>query len=247
MPVGRGQWCRAQSRKRRAVDGSGPSQRRGTTAHYLRVKRYASAAKHGSRRHSRNDSVPSRRNRVINAMRSLIIDDEAGARLRLRRLLQAQDCVEIVGGVEDGMAAVSEIERLRPDLLFLDIQMPGLDGFSVLKALPHDFPLPLVIFITGFHEHAMKAFEAKALAYLLKPIETDRLNEMVERAWRLHRSTDDRSQDDLKVKSLVKEATRRLERIVARKLDKYWLVDPSDVVFFQMDNGTWIMHGFRLI
>jgi DNA-binding LytR/AlgR family response regulator len=170
-------------------------------------------------------------------MRSLIIDDEAGARLRLRRLLQAQDCVEIVGEAEDGMAAVGEIERLRPDLLFLDIQMPGLDGFSVLKALPHDFPLPLVIFITGFHEHAMKAFEAKALAYLLKPIETDRLNEMVDRAWRLHRSADDRSQDDLKVKTLVKEATRRLERIVARKLDKYWLVNPSDVLFFQMDNG----------
>lgn len=129
---------------------------------------------------------------MVNAMRSLIIDDEAGARLRLRRLLQAHDCVEIVGEAEDGMVAVSEIERLRPDLVFLDIQMPGLDGFSVLKALPHDFPLPLVIFITGFHEHAMKAFEAKALAYLLKPIETDRLNDMVERAWRLHSFSDDR-------------------------------------------------------
>lgn len=174
---------------------------------------------------------------MVNAMRSLIVDDEAGARLRLRRLLQAQDCVEIVGEAEDGMVAVSEIERLKPDLIFLDIQMPGLDGFSVLKALPHDLPLPLVIFITGFHEHAMKAFEAKALAYLLKPIETDRLNDMVERAWRLHSFSDDRTQDDLKVKSLVKEATRRLERIVARKLDKYWLVDPSDVLFFQMDNG----------
>jgi DNA-binding LytR/AlgR family response regulator len=178
---------------------------------------------------------------VVNAMRSLIIDDEASARLRLRRLLQAQHCVEIVGEAEDGMAAVREIEHQRPDLVFLDIQMPGLDGFSVLKALPRDFPLPLVIFVTGFHEHAMKAFEAKALAYLLKPIETDRLNEMVERAWRLHSFSEDRSQDDLKVKSLVKESTRRLERIVARKLDKYWLVDPADVVFFS--DGQWNRAG----
>jgi DNA-binding LytR/AlgR family response regulator len=170
-------------------------------------------------------------------MRSLLIDDEAGARLRLRRLLQGEDRVEIVGEAEDGLVAVSEIERVRPDLVFLDVQMPGLDGFSVLKALPHDFPSPLVVFVTGFHEHAMKAFEAKALAYLLKPVETDRLQEMIERAWRVHSFSDDRTQDDHKIRSLVKESTRRFERIVARKLDKYWLVDPADVVFFYMDNG----------
>jgi DNA-binding LytR/AlgR family response regulator len=170
-------------------------------------------------------------------MRSLLVDDESKARMRLRHLLQAQERVEIVGEAEDGVAAVAEVERLRPDLVFLDVQMPGLDGFSVLKALPQDIPFPLVIFVTGFHEQAMKAFEMKALAYLLKPVEMDRLYEMVERAWRLYCFSEDRGQDDGKIKTLIKDVAPRLERIVARKLDRYWLVDPSDVLFFFTDNG----------
>ena len=121
-------------------------------------------------------------------LQSLLIDDELNARTRLRRLLENDERIEIVGEAEDGLEAVAEIERLRPDLIFLDIQMPGLDGFEMLQALPASLPKPLVIFVTGFHEHAMAAFEANAVAYLLKPIEVERLREMVDRAWRLHRS-----------------------------------------------------------
>jgi DNA-binding LytR/AlgR family response regulator len=127
----------------------------------------------------------------MKSLRSLLIDDELNARTRLRRLLQSENRVEIVGEAKDGFEAVAEIERLRPDLIFLDIQMPGLDGFQVLRALPASSPSPLVIFVTGFHEHAMAAFNANAIAYLLKPVEADRLREMVERAWRLHHSSED--------------------------------------------------------
>lgn len=123
-------------------------------------------------------------------LRSLLIDDELNARTRLRRLLENDKRIDIIGEAEDGLVAVVEIERLRPDLIFLDIQMPGLDGFEMLQALPASLPKPLVIFVTGFHEHAMAAFEANAIAYLLKPIEVDRLREMVDRAWRLHGSLD---------------------------------------------------------
>jgi two-component system, LytTR family, response regulator len=123
-------------------------------------------------------------------LRSLLIDDELNARTRLRRLLQHEERISIVGEAKDGLEAVAEIERLQPDLIFLDIQMPGLDGFEMLQALPASLPKPLVIFVTGFHEHAMAAFDANAVAYLLKPIEVEQLREMVERAWRLHHSFD---------------------------------------------------------
>jgi DNA-binding LytR/AlgR family response regulator len=129
-------------------------------------------------------------------LRSLLIDDELNARIRLRRLLENEKRIEIVGEANDGLEAVAAIEQLRPDLIFLDIQMPGLDGFEMLKALPVSTAKPLVIFVTGFHEHAMAAFDANAIAYLLKPIEPERLREMVERAWRLSQSfgrTDPRS------------------------------------------------------
>lgn len=123
-------------------------------------------------------------------LRSLLIDDELNARTRLRQLLQHEERILIVGEAKDGLEAAAEIERLQPDLIFLDIQMPGLDGFEMLQALPASLPKPLVIFVTGFHEHALAAFNANAVAYLLKPIEVERLRETVKRAWQLHHSFD---------------------------------------------------------
>jgi len=87
----------------------------------------------------------------MNKLRSLVIDDEPNARMRLRRLLNDDERVEVIGEAKDGLEAVTEIQRLRPDLVFLDVQMPGLDGFEALKALPSELALPLIIFVTGFH------------------------------------------------------------------------------------------------
>jgi two-component system, LytTR family, response regulator len=171
-------------------------------------------------------------------MRTLLVDDEPSARLRLSRLLGDETHVEIIGEPADGVEAVKEIERLRPDLIFLDVQMPGLDGFDVLRALPRDSPLPLVIFVTGFHEYALKAFDANAVAYLLKPVEMDRLQEMVERAWRLHSFSEGRDTHDSKVKAVLSTAGHQFEHIVARKLDRLLLLEPHEVMFFHMDNGA---------
>src|SRR6201993_4702060 len=152
-------------------------------------------------------------------LRSLLIDDEPNARLRLRRLLKDEEHVEVIGEAKDGLEAVAEIQRLQPDLVFLDVQMPGLDGFETLKALPADLTLPLIIFVTGFHEHAMAAFDANAIAYLLKPVEPERLREMVERAWRLQNFADDRAQAANLIHKFAASVPRDFRQIVARKLD----------------------------
>ena len=100
-------------------------------------------------------------------MRSLIVDDEPGSRARLIRMLGSHPEISVIGEAQDGLEAVEKIETLKPDLLFLDIQMPGLTGFDVLRSIRPRIPLPLVIFITGYDQHALAAFQADALAYLL--------------------------------------------------------------------------------
>jgi len=106
-------------------------------------------------------------------MKALLIDDERLARNELRRLLAAHADIDIAGEAVDAEDAAAKIKALRPDLLFLDVQMPGADGFSLLEGL--EPPLPLVIFTTAYDEFAVKAFEFNALDYLLKPVDPNRL------------------------------------------------------------------------
>ena len=170
-------------------------------------------------------------------IRALLADDEQAARLRLRRLLDDLPSIEIIGEASNGIEALETIERLKPQLLFLDIQMPGLSGFEVLKSLSKDIPRPLTIFITGFHEHALEAFRARAIAYLLKPIEEDHLKEMVERAGHLLASTSSREEEDRNVNRLLEDDPLPLEQIVARKANRVFLLDPTEALFFYMDGG----------
>jgi two-component system, LytTR family, response regulator len=114
-------------------------------------------------------------------IRALIVDDEPLARQRVRVLLRDEPDVEIIGECQDGAEAVDCIKRLNPDVLFLDIQMPEMDGFSLLKKLPAE-KLPVVVFITAFDQHAVRAFDAHALDYLLKPFKSARFKEAVQRA-----------------------------------------------------------------
>ena len=114
-------------------------------------------------------------------IRTLIVDDEPLARQRLRRLLEADPHIAVVGESADGQQAVEDLRTLGPDLVFLDVQMPGLDGFGVLKALGKS-PLPAIIFVTAHDRFALQAFEVHALDYLLKPFDKDRFASAVERA-----------------------------------------------------------------
>lgn len=114
-------------------------------------------------------------------IRTLLVDDEPPARRKLRRLLAAENDVEIVGEAADGSAAVALIEQLTPDLVFLDMQMPELDGLDVVCAVGAS-RMPLVIFVTAYDGYAIKAFEVSALDYILKPFSRERLAAAVARA-----------------------------------------------------------------
>ena len=110
----------------------------------------------------------------MKTLTALIVDDEPLARAHLRRLLEAQH-LSILGEAENVPEALQLTEDLRPDLLFLDIQMPGLSGMQAASALLHLAHAPLIIFVTGYSEHAVAAFEQDALDYLVKPVSPDRL------------------------------------------------------------------------
>ncbi len=114
-------------------------------------------------------------------MRVLIVDDEALARQRVRRLLQNEADVDIVGEAGTGRDAVSLIKELRPDLVCLDVQMPELDGFGVLRELVGG-TLPMILFVTAYDEHAQRAFDVHAVDYVLKPVDADRFRAAFERA-----------------------------------------------------------------
>ena len=132
-------------------------------------------------------------------MRALIVDDEPLARRGvLLRLKKYQD-VEIVGECADGSSAVEKILELSPDVVFLDVQMPGMDGFDVLRTLPKE-DVPGVIFLTAYEQHALRAFEVHALDYLLKPVDDERFAAALDRARRHIDSS---------------EKTRAAERILA--------------------------------
>src|SRR5689334_17774635 len=120
-------------------------------------------------------------------MRVLIVDDEPIARQVLRQELDAIREVEIVGEAEDGQAALAMISALKPDLVLLDLQMPRMTGFEMIDRL-HETPPPVIVIVTAYDQHAIQAFEAGAVDYLLKPVSQPRLEQAVERAKRLAKS-----------------------------------------------------------
>ena len=114
-------------------------------------------------------------------MRALIVDDEELARERIRMLLAGDDQVQVIGECADGRSAVEAIRRQQPDLLFLDVQMPELDGFAVLEEVGAA-TIPAVVFVTAYDQYAIRAFEFVALDYLLKPFDRSRFQQALGRA-----------------------------------------------------------------
>src|SRR3972149_2487297 len=114
-------------------------------------------------------------------IRTLIVDDEPLARERLVTLLSAEPDIEIVGQCRDGEEAVTSIMALSPGLVYLDVQMPQMNGFEVIEAVGTE-KMPLVIFVTAYDQHALRAFQVRALDYLLKPFDRERFGESLQRA-----------------------------------------------------------------
>jgi two-component system, LytTR family, response regulator len=119
-------------------------------------------------------------------LRALVVDDEPPSRQRVLSLLEEHPGVVVVGEASDGEAAVAAIRAHRPDLVFLDVQMPGMDGFGVLQELAGELTAQ-VVFVTAYDRYAVQAFEVRALDYLLKPVDPERLGEAVRRAIERHR------------------------------------------------------------
>ncbi len=121
----------------------------------------------------------------MSTLTALLVDDEPLARLRLAELLRAFPEVLILGEAENGEQALIRIEQLRPDVVFLDIRMPGVDGLAVARRLAHQPDAPAVVFCTAFDEHALAAFDAQAVDYLVKPLKRERLGAALQRVQRI--------------------------------------------------------------
>jgi two-component system LytT family response regulator len=155
-------------------------------------------------------------------MRALIADDEAPARAKLRRLLESAADVEITSEAATGREAVAAIKRDRPDVVFLDVQMPGLDGFGVLDALEND-GAPYTVFVTANEQHALRAFEAGAVDYLLKPYTPERFATVLQRA------------RDRLAASLANHAPREARARNASFLTRLLIVDNGRAVLLAVD------------
>jgi two-component system LytT family response regulator len=158
-------------------------------------------------------------------MRALIVDDERLARKELAKLLEAHPSIEVVGEAVNADEAEKLIEELNPDLLFLDIQMPGRTGFQLLEALDS---APLVVFTTAYDEFALKAFDVNALDYLLKPITADRLAEAVSKILDKERTKLGRARD----KKLGVE-----DQVFVKDGERCWFVSLANVRLFESDGN----------
>ena len=176
-------------------------------------------------------------------IRTLIVDDEALARERLRALLAGEPDLEIIGECADGAEAVEAIERDPPDLLFLDVQMPELDGFGVLEAL-RPARLPAVIFTTAFGQHALKAFEVHALDYLLKPFDRERLQAALGRVREQLRHAQAGALNE-KLHALLAEMRpqpQKVDRLVVKTAGRVMLVRTADVDWIESADNYVSLH-----
>ncbi|GAB7022141.1 LytR/AlgR family response regulator transcription factor [Salidesulfovibrio brasiliensis] len=173
---------------------------------------------------------------MTESIRTILVDDEPPAQDELRYLLSAHDDIEIVGTADSATDAVEAIHELRPDLVFLDIEMPGRNGFHVLKAIM-GMDRPLVIFVTAFDEYAIRAFEENAVDYILKPVAKERLAASLDRARKL--LTPEVAQDsEQTLRKLLADVGIQpgLKRVSVEDSGRNVLLNPREVVFFTYEN-----------
>jgi two-component system LytT family response regulator len=179
-------------------------------------------------------------------IRVLIVDDEPIARQVLREELCGFENVEVVAEAADGDQALAQIVRAKPDLVLLDLEMPGMGGFEVIHRLPRD-AMPVVIIVTAYDQHAIRAFDAGALDYLLKPVSRERLEKALDRARVLRANTADAAESLVRLNDVAAQSsTQRTRKVVGRTGDEYYLLDLDDVLAFQAEREiVWIVTARR--
>jgi two-component system LytT family response regulator len=177
------------------------------------------------------------------ATRTLIIDDEALARDRLRQLLQKEPEIEIIGECADGRQAVETIQKELPDLVFLDIQMPELDGFAVLEALDMD-PMPVIVFVTAYDKFALKAFEVHAVDYLLKPFDRERFQAALTHALEQvkRRSEPELGQRQAAALAELKPPAKMPERLPVKSSGRVVFVRVEDIDWVEAAHNYIVLH-----
>ncbi len=185
-------------------------------------------------------------------LRVIIADDEPLARERVRTLLSRETDVEIVAECPDGNATLEAIRRSRPDLVFLDVQMPGRNGFEVLAALPAGDAPPAVIFTTAFDEYAVKAFEVHAFDYLLKPFKPARFREALDRARLRLAAKPAPAAPYERILALINEhraaaapapgAQEGVTRISVRDRDRIRFINTSDIAWIEASGNYAVLH-----
>jgi two-component system LytT family response regulator/two-component system response regulator LytT len=176
---------------------------------------------------------------MSNALRVVVVDDEQLAREELCYQLEQLAGIEIVAQASNGIEALGAVERHEPDLVFLDIQMPGLGGFEVARRLlEHEDEAPALVFVTAFDQHAIEAFEVNAVDYLLKPVESGRLEQALQRARRRVEaerpgqlaSAPTNDQLDQIVKMMAGRQTRR-DQVAIRAGERFVLVQADEIIY----------------
>ena len=166
----------------------------------------------------------------VTKIRTLVVDDEPLARERVMSLLQQESDVEVVGECSDGGQAVTAIQSQSPDLVFLDVQMPGCDGFEVIRSIGAD-RMPTVIFVTAYDEYALQAFEVHALDYLLKPFGRDRFQQTLRHAREAleRRRAGDLGRRLLALVGGVKPEPQRVERLVVKSGGRVFFLRTEEI------------------
>lgn len=174
-------------------------------------------------------------------IKTLIVDDEPVARQILREELSLMSGIDLIGEADDGKEALRQIIDLQPDLVFLDLQMPEFDGFEVVRRLGGAH-LPVIVVVTAFHQHAIEAFEAGAIDYLLKPVRGERLQKAVERAKTLLGKPREIARNLAKITA----ASAGPRKIVGRIGRDYFLLDFDEVLALQAEGVmVWIVTAQR--
>lgn len=163
------------------------------------------------------------------SIRTLLVEDELNSLERLKTLLAGETEVEVVGEAMDGLQAIELIDKLEPELVFLDIHMPGADGFDVLKGITHK---PMIIFMTAYDEYAVKAFDANALDYILKPSTAARVGEAIGRALKRRNVLNEELVASLR---LAVERTGYLKRFAVNRADEILIIPEADIYCFKAE------------
>ncbi len=168
----------------------------------------------------------------------ILIDDEELALEELHFLLDSVSGIGVVGQGRNGVEAIRLVKELEPDLMFLDIQMPGLNGFQVVHQLVKEEVLPQVIFVTAYDQYAVRAFEVNAVDYILKPVEKSRLEKAIQRA---RKQMESNVPADDRIKNLLKQfipATPRKSKLLVTDRKRHLMVDADDIVFASVSDGS---------